>query len=198
MEERRRGAAPAGRRPLGGLDPARVPTTLRDVIASRIDALPDSAKSLLQSASVVCRPFERTPLLREAPLETAEAPLPALGGLREALESVLADALEQGHAVEVSPGGGRLQQRIVRQRLQPALALLAADQFQRHRRLGGEGRGEVEEHFIAEGERRWVDVLKEFYGPFEEALGAGGHHVIVNPARPAEEEGTGSDEEPKG
>jgi adenylate cyclase len=40
----------------------RVPTTLRDVIAARIDALPDAQKSLLESASVIGRPFEAAQL----------------------------------------------------------------------------------------------------------------------------------------
>jgi class 3 adenylate cyclase/tetratricopeptide (TPR) repeat protein len=48
----------------------RVPATLRDVIAARIDALVDPLKSLLQSASVVGRPFE--PALLEA-LDPAES-----------------------------------------------------------------------------------------------------------------------------
>jgi adenylate cyclase len=42
--------------------PVRVPTTLRDVIAARIDALPDAEKSVLQSASVIGRPFAASQL----------------------------------------------------------------------------------------------------------------------------------------
>lgn len=45
----------------------RVPTNLRDVIAARIDALADPLKSLLQSASVIGRPFEAALLLAVDP-----------------------------------------------------------------------------------------------------------------------------------
>jgi class 3 adenylate cyclase/tetratricopeptide (TPR) repeat protein len=51
----------------------RLPTTLRGVIAARIDALPDDAKRLLEIAAVIGRPFAEEFLARVADVEGAAA-----------------------------------------------------------------------------------------------------------------------------
>ncbi|RIL05473.1 MAG: hypothetical protein DCC71_10205 [Proteobacteria bacterium] len=60
----------------------RVPTTLRDVVAARIDSLPDGAKRLLQSAAVIGRGFDAE-LLAALDVESGDAVAAQLAELTE-------------------------------------------------------------------------------------------------------------------
>lgn len=60
------------------------PTELERLVAEATHIVASDLPRTVASAQRLAagRPFDRTPLLREAPLETSEAPLPPLGGLR--------------------------------------------------------------------------------------------------------------------
>jgi class 3 adenylate cyclase/tetratricopeptide (TPR) repeat protein len=103
----------------------RIPETLNGVIAARIDALPDAAKRLLQSASVIGLPFD--PELLERVAGEVERDLPALLDelvARGLLEASSGAAFEFRHVLTREVAYGELllaRRRVLHRRCADAL-----------------------------------------------------------------------------
>lgn len=128
----------------------RLPTTLRGVIAARIDSLPERAKRLLEVAAVIGRPFRESFLAQVAAEEVAET----RGALAALIERSLlvpnGSDLDFGHGLHREVAYEQML-RARRVRLHRRCAELLAD---RHTSGGADTASEIGCHYDRAGEPR--------------------------------------------